>query len=138
MPEMDFSEEDGIHFISLIPEDPRGGNCRTTGNYDSEEESVKTSNFPPAEAAACVDHCRKRDDIRSSGSARPGETPPSAGAARPHRKRPLQNSSLSRTLGSSLLLRYCLMWLTFGGAARFQGVMAIQLPDIYWNATNPM
>jgi hypothetical protein len=89
-------------------------------------------------------HSRKRDDIRSSGFAQPGETPnaveaetPNAVEADPPRRK--KSSSFSSTAKSRcwIILQFFILLLIFGDTRRGH-VMALQLPDIYWNSSNPI
>ncbi|OQV25085.1 putative Ephrin-B2a [Hypsibius exemplaris] len=116
------SDEENICFISLIPEDLH--------------VPVQTAAAVGSEAAeAACDCCRKRDDIRSSGSARAGETTTTE-SVRPYPMPPTTRTTRD-PFRISTLLRYSLLLLIFG-SVRWQGAAAIKLPDVYWNSSNPI
>ncbi|GAV04331.1 hypothetical protein RvY_14628 [Ramazzottius varieornatus] len=80
--------------------------------------------------------CRKRDDIRSSGCASSGETSNVAQACpnKPQTFSSPPSSPVFRCI-STCLRYYCLILVLFDQGRR---ASAIQLPDVYWNSSNPI
>ncbi|XP_055339496.1 uncharacterized protein LOC129589045 isoform X2 [Paramacrobiotus metropolitanus] len=87
----------------------------------------------------CGIHSRKRDDIRSSGYAWPGETSCASRACPAANAVPATSTSRrSSTFSCYLMFRFFLLMLIVDEQRRYNHVMALQLPDVYWNSSNPI